>query len=89
VSELDFKYKNGTVEEKWEIISSIFLENIVFDGERHRTPKVNEAILLIYQKKKELDLKKKSQIAKKRLVPYGAPNGTRLEHFIAGFEETF
>ena len=57
--------KNGTVEEKREIISSIFPENIVFDGERHRTPKVNEALLLIYQKNSELEAIKNETNRKK------------------------
>lgn len=50
VSDLDLLYEKGTVEEKRQIISSTFPENIVFDGERHRTPRVNAGLLLIYQK---------------------------------------
>lgn len=56
---LDLRYLNGTIEEKREIVSSMFPENLVFDGVKHRTPRLNSAIVLIYQKNKELEGKKK------------------------------
>lgn len=87
VSNLDLLLKKGTVEEKRQIISSTFPENIVFDGERYRTMRVNAETLLIYQKKSELETKKKSQIVKKRLGSFCAPNGTKLELFAGGFEK--
>ena len=74
LSNLDLLYEKGTMEEKRQIISSTFPENIVFDGKTCRTPRVNTALLLIYQKKKELELKKNEPNRKKRLGSYGAPN---------------
>lgn len=52
---LDLRYVNGTVEEKREIVSSMFPENLVFDGVQHRTPRLNSAVVLIYQKNSELE----------------------------------
>ena len=65
LSNLDLLYEKGTMEEKRQIISSTFPENIVFDGKTCRTPRVNTALLLIYQKKKELELKKNEPNRKK------------------------
>lgn len=48
LSRLDTHYENLPVSKKRELISSIFPEKIVFDGENYRTPKVNEAAHLIY-----------------------------------------
>jgi len=48
LSRLDSHYGNLPVSKKRELISSIFPEKIVFDGENYRTPKVNEAVRLIY-----------------------------------------
>ncbi|WP_159470173.1 hypothetical protein [Dyadobacter sp. 3J3] len=58
VSNLDLMYEKGTMEEKRQIISSTFPEKFVFDGKGYRTPRVNAGPLLIYQTKKELELKK-------------------------------
>jgi site-specific DNA recombinase len=55
VSKLESFYRNGTTEDKRQIISSMFPEKIVFDGKKHRTPKVNSGLLLIYQKQSELE----------------------------------
>ena len=65
LSNLDLLYEKGTMEEKRQIISSTFPENIVFDGKTCRTPRVNTALLLIYQKKKELELKENEPNRKK------------------------
>lgn len=58
LSGLDIRYKNGTMEEKREIISSMFPENLLFDGVRHRTPRINTAVVLIYQETSNLEGKK-------------------------------
>jgi site-specific DNA recombinase len=58
---LDLRYINGTVEEKREIISSMFPENILFDGIEHRTLRVNAVVQLIYLKTNDLERKKKGQ----------------------------
>lgn len=58
LSRLDTHYGNLPVSKKRELISSIFLEKIVFDGENYRTPKVNEAARLIYMINSDLYSKK-------------------------------
>ncbi|MCE7039119.1 hypothetical protein [Dyadobacter sp. CY312] len=55
-------YENGSVSEKREIVSSIFPENLVFDGMRYRTLRINEVVRLIYQKTSDLSSKKMGQI---------------------------
>lgn len=45
---LDLLYKNGGIALKREIIGSIFPEKLSFDGEQHRTTRVNEAASIIY-----------------------------------------
>lgn len=54
MSSLDVLYANGDVIQKREIIGSMFSEKWVFDGRRHRTGKVNEAISLMCQITNEL-----------------------------------
>ncbi|WP_190304078.1 hypothetical protein [Paenimyroides baculatum] len=54
VSNLLEHYENGTVEEKRIIVSSMFPENLEFDGAKHRTQRLNEAIILIYQNNSKL-----------------------------------
>lgn len=57
-SSLDVLYESGDVTQKQEIIGSMFSEKWVFDGERHRTRKVNEAIELMCQINNQLREKK-------------------------------
>ncbi|MBA5793492.1 recombinase family protein [Flavobacterium sp. xlx-214] len=59
ISNLSERYENGTIEEKRIIISSMFPENLEFDGTQHRTQRLNEAITLIYQNSNKLRGKKK------------------------------
>lgn len=59
LSRLDIRYINGNIEEKRDIVSSMFPEKLVFDGTRHRTQRINEAINLIYQRNSKLRDKKK------------------------------
>lgn len=58
LSGIDIRYINGTVEERREIVSSMFPENIVFDGTQHRTQRLNSAAMLIYQRSSDLAGKK-------------------------------
>lgn len=51
-------YVNGTSAEQRSIVGSIFTEKWVFDGEQHRTKKVNEVVEYIYLINKELEVKK-------------------------------
>lgn len=54
-------YKSGTLEEKRQIIGSIFPENLTFDGMEHRTARLNEGIDLIYQITSKLRTQKKDK----------------------------
>lgn len=45
---LSNSYKNSTVVMKQKIIGSIFPEKLTFDGTYYRTPKINQAVLLIF-----------------------------------------
>lgn len=45
---LDVMYQDSDIANKRKIISSIYPENLVFDGEAYRTNRLNEAVRLIY-----------------------------------------
>ena len=49
VANIDRRYENGDIEEKRIILSSMFPDFLEFDGTKHRTPRLNSAIALIYQ----------------------------------------
>jgi hypothetical protein len=51
-------YESGTLEEKRQLVGSIFPENLMFDGHEVRTPRINEGIDLIYQISNKLRDKK-------------------------------
>jgi hypothetical protein len=46
---LDVLYEESDINDKRQIISSIYPENLTFDGERYRTKRLNEAVRLIYK----------------------------------------
>ena len=56
-------YKNADLTDKRKIISSIFPENLVFDGEKCRTPRINEVLRLILLIDKENPQTKSGQIS--------------------------
>ncbi|HRN72197.1 MAG TPA: recombinase family protein [Ginsengibacter sp.] len=58
VANIDRRYENGDTEEKRVIVSSMFPENLVFNGTRHRTQRINSAVALIYLKTSKLQGKK-------------------------------
>ncbi|WP_270089885.1 hypothetical protein [Sphingobacterium sp. SYP-B4668] len=58
VANIDRRYENGDIEEKRVVLSSMFPDFLVFDGTQHRTPKINSAILLMYQNTSKLQGKK-------------------------------
>lgn len=82
VSKLESLYRNGTTEDKRQIISSMFPEKIVFDGKKHRTPKVNSGLLLIYQKQSELEQIKNGTNRKKNDL-------SRMVHLIGQISNFF
>lgn len=49
LTRLDILYRNGTITQKRNIISSIYPEKICFDGLHYRTLKLNSAVSYIYQ----------------------------------------
>lgn len=71
-------YRNIGVEEKVELISSIFPEKIEFDGEKCRTGRVNDVLRYILQIDKQLPNKKKGQISDKLYLSRQVESG-RLE----------
>ena len=58
VANIDRRYENGDIEEKRVILSSMFPDFLEFDGTRHRTPRINSAITLMYQNTSKLKDKK-------------------------------
>jgi site-specific DNA recombinase len=49
LSDVDVLYDQADIDDKRKIISSIYPENLVFDGEAYRTNRLNEAVRLIYK----------------------------------------
>ncbi len=45
---LDYLYEKGTIEEKRNIIGSIFPENLTFNKLGYRISRINEAVNLIF-----------------------------------------
>ena len=66
---LHLKYREGTIEVKREIISSIFPENIVFEKNNFRTIRLNSVIGLIYSAKADFRQKKARKSIKNDAVP--------------------
>ena len=58
LSNLDLFYENSSVEGKRYLISCLFPEKLVYNGDRYRTLLVNEIAEHIYLKNKELEAKK-------------------------------
>lgn len=50
------RYERAPAEIKRRIISSIFPENIIFEGENYRTPRINEALTIIANKNNGLQV---------------------------------
>lgn len=79
VANIDRRYENGDIEEKRVIVSSMFPDFLEFDGTRHRTPRLNSAIALIYQNNSKLQGKKKwDKYIIFRLVPRSDPAGIKI-----------
>ena len=58
VANIDRRYENGDIEEKRIILGSMFPDFLEFDGTKHRTPRLNSAIALIYQSNNKLQEQK-------------------------------
>lgn len=55
---LDYLYEEGTIEEKRNMVGSIFPENLIFNKIDYRTTRINEAVRLIYLINNKLSSKK-------------------------------
>jgi len=58
-------YKNSEIHHIKELISSIFPEYLEFDGEKCRTPRINDVLRFIFQIDNDLPKNKKGQISNK------------------------
>lgn len=58
LTNLDLFYENSSVEGKRYLISCLFPEKMEYNGDRYRTPQVNEIAQHIYLKNQELKVKK-------------------------------
>ena len=58
---LDFIFSSCDLSQKRRLIGSIFPENLTFDGEEHRTTRINEVLNFIYLINNELKSKKNGQ----------------------------
>lgn len=66
---LHLKYREGTIEVKREIISSIFPENFVFEKNNFRTIRLNSIIGLIYSARAVFGQKKARKSVKNDVIP--------------------
>ena len=65
VAYLPIIYQKADIEKKRKLISSMYPENLTFDGELHRTNRLNEAIRVFNTVKPIFEAKKKDKSAKK------------------------
>ena len=56
--ELDSLYRNAPIEKRRELIGSIYPEKLTFDGQEHRTARLNEAVELMFLINRELGYEK-------------------------------
>lgn len=77
---LGFLFKKASINTNQKIISSIFKEKLVFDGERYRTPILNKGVELITRSINALDAAKtKNERQSLDYLPLCTPNATYLE----------
>ena len=61
IQNLESMYQNGSVSIKQKLLSSIFSEKLIFEGDKYRTPKTNKGFRHIYKNIKMLEsLKQKT-----------------------------
>lgn len=84
---LDVLYEESDVNDKCQIISSIYPENRTFDGERYRTKRLNEVVQLIYTLGADLsEIKKPEKRFENTSFRWGSPNRTNIEPFSGRFK---
>ena len=72
---LEFYYASRNTEIKQRIISSIFIEKLVYENNKYRTPMTNRAIPLICRKKKAFEDKKGGKYTLKSVPSHGVEPG--------------
>ena len=65
LKDLKEHYKQASVKQKQKLLSSIFPENLFFEGEECRTARINNVLRFILQIDSELDHKKREQFSTK------------------------
>ena len=78
VAHLPELYQNADIQDKRIIISSMFSENLTFDGTQHRTTRINEAIRVFTSPKPNFEAKNKGKSVKKTNLP-SVVAGSRIE----------
>lgn len=81
LTRLSFFYQKATTKIKRKIIGSIFSEKLVFENEKYRTTKMNEAITLIFNNNKGLQNDKHKKRHAISSVSYSVA-GTGLQHVL-------
>ncbi|HEY4325740.1 MAG TPA: recombinase family protein [Mucilaginibacter sp.] len=71
-------YENADIQEKRKIISSMFPENMTFDGSQHRTTRINDAIRVFNALKADFGEKKEGKSVLKTDLPSKVA-GSRIE----------
>ena len=78
VAHLPILYQNADIQDKRKIISSMFPENLTFDGAQHRTTRINEAIRVFNTLKADFGAKNKGKPVIKTDLPTVVA-GSRIE----------
>ena len=78
IQNLESMYNNGSVSIKQKLLSSIFSENLIFEGDKYRTPKTNKGFRHIYKNINMLESLKQKTGNKLSNVSRSVP-GTGLE----------
>ena len=78
VASLPTLYQSADIEGKRKIISSMYPENLTFDGELHRTTRINEAIRVFNSVEAVFETKKKGKSTKNVNLPTVVA-GSRIE----------
>jgi hypothetical protein len=81
-------YLNADSDGKRRLISSMYPENLTFDGTSHRTVRINEAMRVLSSLKGVLEGKKKGQIKQNFDLPTMVESTIRKSNFHTDFEDT-
>ncbi len=77
IQNLESMYQNGSVSIKQKLLSSIFSEKLIFEGDKYRTSKTNKGFAHIYKNIKMLEsLKQKNGKQSFESLPFCTRDGT-------------